>query len=199
MLFMQILQSQKKQNSGVSICLLCKDIFCNESCSLSIRDLLNYHVEKRHHGNSIFLSLQDGSVTLISQSTSIKKFKYLYYNNLGEKINLENLNSDWNQYILDITKDKELVDIIVNNKYRKIIKSQQKGKAIFFEHEQFLRLDYFIRQYFNQLSNYYSQYNFSHQLLYCLEALVSTKVIYQVTSSCTYSDVYSCQALFTVL
>ncbi|CAD8098749.1 unnamed protein product [Paramecium primaurelia] len=117
---------KKSKNSGVCVCLLCKDLFCNESCSLSIKDHLNYHVEKRHHGNSLFVSLQDGSVTIISQSTSIKKFKYLYYNNLGEKINIENPNSDWNQYILDITKANELVDIIVNNKYRKIIKSQQK-------------------------------------------------------------------------
>ncbi|CAD8197512.1 unnamed protein product [Paramecium pentaurelia] len=121
---------KKSKNSGISVCLLCQDLFCNESCSQYYQQNLHYHVKMKHHENSIFVSLQDGSVTLINSYTSIKKFKYLYYNNLGEKINIEDPNSDWNEYILDITKAKELADIIVNNTYSKLIKSQNK-KSIF--------------------------------------------------------------------
>lgn len=79
-------------------------------------------MNKKHDGNSIFVNLYDSSVTVISSSISIKKFKCLYYNNLGERINTEDPYSDWNTYILDVTKANELAWIILNNSYLKIIK-----------------------------------------------------------------------------
>ncbi|CAD8092852.1 unnamed protein product [Paramecium primaurelia] len=121
---------KKSKNSGVTVCLLCQDLFCNEPCSEDYIEDIHYHVKIMHNENSIFVNLQDGSVTLINSYALITRFKYLYYNSLGEKINIEDPNSDWNEYKLDITKANELADIIVNNAYSKIIKSQ-KNKSFY--------------------------------------------------------------------
>ncbi|CAD8185876.1 unnamed protein product [Paramecium octaurelia] len=113
-------EEQNFQYSGISVCLLCQDVFCNKSCLFKSINSLKHHATNLHDGNSIFVNLQDSSVTLISDSNSTQKFKCLYYNNLGQRINSENPHSDWNTYQLDFTKANQLALIILNDKYNTI-------------------------------------------------------------------------------
>ncbi|CAK63119.1 unnamed protein product (macronuclear) [Paramecium tetraurelia] len=111
--------------SGISVCLLCQKVFCNKSCIIKNKNNLEHHATNLHEGNSIFVSLQDSSVTLICDLNSTQKFKCLYYNNLGERINSENPHSDWNTFLLDFTKANELALIILNDRYDKINEIQE--------------------------------------------------------------------------
>ncbi|CAD8120529.1 unnamed protein product [Paramecium sonneborni] len=117
--------SEKKKNKGVSVCLLCQQLLCNYSCAFNENGNLNKHAQTYHKGISIFISLQNSSVYLMSSPLSIKYQKCLYFNDLGERIVTENPKADWNTYVLDVNKANELASIIINCQYSKIIKNKE--------------------------------------------------------------------------
>ncbi|CAD8094505.1 unnamed protein product [Paramecium sonneborni] len=109
---------------GFSMCLFCSKTFCIYSCKKNLQTgNFNQHANNEHNGISIYINLENGYVTLLCSPISIQKYKCLFYNQLGQTMDVQNSHADWNTYCLDIEKVKELSQIILNNSYQATIRN----------------------------------------------------------------------------
>ncbi|CAD8085574.1 unnamed protein product [Paramecium primaurelia] len=116
--------NKDQRHGGFSMCLFCSKTFCIYSCNKDIKTgNLNLHANKEHNGISIYVNLENGYVTLLCSPISIQYYKCLFYNQLGQRIDIENSNSDWNSFNLDIQKLREISQIIMNSSYQAIIRN----------------------------------------------------------------------------
>ncbi|CAD8098062.1 unnamed protein product [Paramecium sonneborni] len=116
--------NKDQRDGGFQMCLFCSKTFCIYSCEQQVQiGNLNQHANNEHNGISFYVDLRIGYVTLLCSPISIQQYKCLYYDQLGQKIDIENQNSDWNTFYLDIQKVKEISQIILNNSYQTIIRN----------------------------------------------------------------------------
>ncbi|CAD8082537.1 unnamed protein product [Paramecium primaurelia] len=116
--------NKDQKRGGYSMCLFCSKTFCTYSCNKDIKmGNLNLHANKEHNGISIYVNLNNGNVTLLCSPISIQDYLCLFYNQLGQKIDIQNPNSDWNSFNLDTQKVREISQIIMNSSYQAIIRN----------------------------------------------------------------------------
>ncbi|CAD8178584.1 unnamed protein product [Paramecium pentaurelia] len=116
--------NKDQKRGGFSMCLFCSKTFCTYSCNKELKmGNLNLHANKEHNGISIYVNLNNGNVTLLCSPISIQDYQCLFYNQLGQKIDIQNPNSDWNSFNLDTQKVREISQIIMNSSYQAIIRN----------------------------------------------------------------------------
>ncbi|CAD8181747.1 unnamed protein product [Paramecium octaurelia] len=116
--------NKDQKHEGFYVCLFCSKTFCIYSCKKNMQmGNLNQHANKEHNGISIYVNLKNGYVTLLCSPISIQYYKCLFYNQLGQTIEIENPNSDWKSFHLDVQKVKEISQIIMSSSYQAIIRN----------------------------------------------------------------------------
>ena len=111
----------QKIYSNSFICLICGKKFCNNiNCKVKLnsKSLYNiiYHSFFCGGGNNIYLSLNDGEISFVSETNIIYSHIFIYLNKFGDKVNNGKITND---FILNEDEMKKTIISFIDFSYRK--------------------------------------------------------------------------------
>lgn len=84
---------------------------------------LNRHAQDRHFGKTMFVSLTNGWVVLCNSPITIQHYKCVFFNNLGQEVDIQNAKTEWAHYKLNLTALNQLVDIMIFKEEASLIRA----------------------------------------------------------------------------
>ena len=116
----------QKIYSNSFVCLICGKKFCNNiNCKVQLdsRSIYNilYHSFVCGGGNNIYLSLNDGEITFVSETNIINSQTFIYLNKFGDKVNEGKITND---YLLNEDEMKKTIISFIDFSFRKYNKYQ---------------------------------------------------------------------------